>query len=291
MKTVNAHESGLSSPSPRNVSSSCTEATALELSREFVQRFWAGDSDWCAHIITPDFVWIGAQAEQFGQGAEEFNAVYSQVMQHAPRVITCDEEYEALPSDGKTFVVIAQYLGHTDPASSTAFADRQRLTLVWRATTDGLRLAHYHVSNPLRATVESEPFPTSFARETYRYALALTQQRGSDSVCELRDAEGCLNVLRLADVAYLEAQRQSTLIHCLNRQFRVRSGISDTAARIDPNNTGALARTHRSFAVNALYVERIGRDTVLLTTGNEVPLSARRRAEVEEQVARFFHAE
>lgn len=84
-----------------------------------------------------------------------------------------------LPSSSKrTFVVIAQYLGHTDPASGTAFSNRQRLSLVWRATPDGLRLFHYHVSNPLKATIGAEPFPTSFAKETYRYAMALSQQHG-----------------------------------------------------------------------------------------------------------------
>lgn len=265
---------------------------ALRLSREFLHRFWAGDAAWCRHIITPDFVWIGSLTEEFGQNAQAFMKEYDSIMSYSPRVVISDEEYHTLPSiDGKIFIVIAQYLGHTDPASGTTFSDRQRLSLIWRATPDGLRLAHYHVSNPLKATIGNEPFPTSFARETYRYTKALSQQMSSDATCELRDVEGNLNLLRPADITYLEAQRQSTVVHCMSRSFRVRSGITDVARRINTDSSDMLVRTHRSYAVNVLYVDRIGRTAVHLTTDKEIPLSAQRHAEVEQQVRKFFRLE
>lgn len=277
---------------PDAPTSEISGAAALELSREFLHRFWAGDANWCKRILSPDFVWIGALAKEFGQSLEPFLKEHDSIISYSPRVIISDEEYHVLPSSSKrAFVVIAQYLGHTDPASGTAFSDRQRLSLVWRATPDGLRLFHYHVSNPLKATIGAEPFPTSFAKETYRYAMALSQQHGRDATHELRDVEGNLNLLRLADVTHLEAQRQSTIVHCVSRTFRVRSGITDVAKRIDPETNGALVRTHRSYVANALYVDRVGRDTVHLTTGEELPLSAQRRSEVEAQVKRFFDAE
>lgn len=264
-------------------------AAALALSREFLHRFWAGDTRWCKSILSPDFVWIGALAKEFGQPLDLFLEELDSIISYSPRVIISDEEYHVLPSSSKkAFVVIAQYLGHTDPASGTAFSDRQRMSLVWRATPDGLRLFHYHVSNPLKATIGNEPFPTSFAKETYRYAMALTQQHGRDATYELRDVEGNLNLLRLADVTYLEAQRQSTVVHCMSRTFRVRMGITEVLKRIDPENSGALVRTHRSYVANALYVDRVGRDGVHLTTDDELPLSSQRRAEVEDQVKRFF---
>ncbi len=70
----------------------------------------------------------------------------------------------------------------------------------------------------------------------------------------------------------------------MESSFRVRGGISDIASKLDAASLGTLVRTHRSYAVNALYVERIDRDAVMMTTGAKLPLSARRRAEVEELI-------
>ncbi len=261
------------------------ESEVLALSREFLHRFWEGDTAWCFNALAPDFLWIGAQCEQFCMDRDTFHVVHAQVMRQIPGIVIIDEEYRCLPLDAENlFVVLLQYLAYTDPASTMIAADKQRGTLVWRRGEDGFKLAHYHVSNPLKPSLLGEVFPVSFAKETYRYMLARAQQVDSHSACELRDVEGSTHFLRLSDVVYLEASKQSTVVHCLKSSFRVRGGISDISAQIDAASLGTLVRTHRSFAVNALYVERIDRDAVAMTTGVKLPLSARRRVEVEERI-------
>ncbi len=263
------------------------EAGVLSLSREFVHRFWDGDIEWCFGRLAPDFSWIGAQCEQFDMGRDTFRVVHAQVAREIPNIILVDEEYRCLPFSAQgVFVVIGQYLAYTDPASDMIAADKQRVTLVWQRGEDGFMLAHYHVSNPLKPSLLGEVFPVSFAKETYRFMLARAQQVDFRSSCELRDVEGSTHFMHLSDVVYLEASKQSTVVHCLESSFRVRGGISDIASQLDSAALGMLVRTHRSFAVNALYVERIDRDAVVMTTGAKLALSARRRAEVRSASSR-----
>ncbi len=261
------------------------EEEVLALTREFVRRFWDGDVDWCSGVIAPDFTWIGAQAEQFDMGPSVFRAVHATVAQQMPNVIIVDEEYRYLPITDTVAMVLCQYLGYTDPSSDMVMADKQRSTFIWRCGEGGMELFHQHVSNPLKPAMHGEAFPVSFAKETHRYMIARARQLDVRNTCELRDAEGSTHFMNLSDVVYLEANKQSTVVHCLDTSFRVRGGISDIAAKLDSASLGVLIRTHRSYMVNALYVERIDRDAVALTTGDELALSSRRRAEVEEAIA------
>lgn len=261
------------------------EEEALTLTREFVRRFWDGDVDWCSSVVAPDFTWIGAQAEQFDMNPTVFRVVHASVAQQMPNVIIVDEEYRSLPiADTGVVMVLCQYLGYTDPSSDMVMADKQRSTFIWRRGERGMELFHQHVSNPLKPVMCGEAFPVSFAKETHRYMIARARQLDVRNTCELRDVDGSTHFMNLSDVVYLEANRQSTVVHCLDSSFRVRGGISDIAAKLDSASLGVLIRTHRSYAVNALYVERIDRDAVVMTTGAKLALSSRRRLEVEEAV-------
>lgn len=261
------------------------QSEVLALSREFVHRFWDGDIEWCFGCLAPEFSWIGAQCEQFDMARDTFRVVHAQVAREIPGIILADEEYRCLPLPARdVFVVVGQYLAYTDPTSGMIAADKQRVTLVWRQGEGGFELTHYHVSNPLKPSLLGEVFPVSFAKETHRYMLARAQQVDLRSACELRDVEGSTHFMHLSDVVYLEASKQSTVVHCVESSFRVRGGISDIASKLDAASLGTLVRTHRSYTVNALYVERIDRDAVMMTTGAKLPLSARRRTEVEELI-------
>ncbi len=264
---------------------------AVAASREFVHRFWNADTQGCAAMLAEDFVWVGADADQFGAGTDAFAQVHGKVVGQDARVILMNEEYRAIPSGGaRTVVVICQYRGFTGLAFTTSVVLRHRLTFVWRASPEGLRLVHCHLSEPAVQSGEGErPEGASFMLSANRCAFALFQ-RGVDEPVEIRDVDGGMHFIRQNDVLYLEARRQSTVVHCTTGQFRLREGIGRVIERIDPSGSDLFAFTHRSFVVNVMYVACVGRDTVTMANGDELSLSSRRRDEVLAQVGRVQKA-
>lgn len=198
----------------------------------------------------------------------------------ARAIALTQEEYRPLLLSEDMVIMAGQYLVYSDPTMSMVFASRQRLTLVWCAGEDGeLRLGHLHASNPLTVARPNEPFPVGYARETYRYAMVMANQKSYQNSSELCDVNGNVQMVRLSDVVYLEASRQSTIVHCLSKVFRVRDGIARVAQTLSGKTGRGLVCVHRSYYVNALYVDTIRRGDILLTDGQVVPISTRRYAE------------
>lgn len=259
---------------------------AIALTREFVHRFYNGETDWICRMLTPDFTWIGAQEEQYCFDIDMFRKTHAAICEAMPRCVMTQEEYRPVLTGEDMVIVIGQYLAYTDPTMSMVFASRQRLTLVWCAGEDGdLRLGHLHAFNPLTVNQPGEAFPIGYARETYRYAMVMANQKSYQNSSELRDASGNIQMVRLSDVVYLEASRQSTIVHCLSKVFRVREGIARVSRTLSGKTGRGLVCVHRSYYVNALYVDTIRREDVLLTNGQAVPISTRRYAEACSAIA------
>ena len=263
---------------------------AVSASREFVHCFWNADVKGCAAFLSPDFSWVGVGADDFGGGAESFAQMHGRMVEQNARVILMGEEYRAVPPGGtRTVVVACQYRCFTGFSLSAASSLRQRATFVWRARPEGLRLVHCHLSQPVPEAGDARPESSTPSFSANRYAMTLLEN-GSDEPVEIRDVDGGMHFIRQTDVFYLEARRQSTVVHCTTGQFRLREGIGRVIERIDPNGSDLFAFTHRSFVVNVMYVACVGRDTVTMANGDELSLSSRRRDEVLAQVGRVQKA-
>lgn len=260
---------------------------AVAATEEFVHRFWSGDVKWCASVLAPEFTWIGAQIEQMNLDAKGFVKTHAAIMKEAPRVVLMNEKYTHVASPSpQVYVVLAEYYGYTEPTNNEAFASTQRCTFVWKQAPQGLRLVHYHVSNPLMLSKRGENFPTSFSKDVYRYTLLLSSKRCYRSTVELRDILGNIHVLRLAEIVYLEAQKQSTIVHTSDGSFRLREGISKVMDKLNESDSIAFVRIHRSYVVNPLYVRTIQAEDIELSDGQVLPLSARRRGEATELIGK-----
>ena len=260
---------------------------AEQLTRDFAHAYWDADIDRVETMLADDFIWIGAQDDEFALDKAASVEEFRKVAQNFKRVVLAEEEYKCVLSGGGLHVVVGQYLGYTDPQLEMLFAAKQRLTLVWREGPDGtMLLAHYHVSNPLDAVEPGEKFPKKYAQETFRYVKALSQQRGHSSTCSLRDSNGVLRLVRPFDVEYLEAMQKSTLVHCAGGTFKVRIGITDLIGKLSGDSVHCFVRTHRCYAVNALFVVNLRPGTASMVSGAEVPVSTRRTREVREDIDR-----
>lgn len=258
----------------------------IGISRDFLHHFWNGDVEWCREMLDGGFTWIGTQEDQFAVDAGIFGKAQAATCAAIPRIILMDEEFEVSFKTEDTFVVTAQYLGDTNPSVSLAFMSRRRVTFVWHRTDLGLRLAHCHVSNPQKPSRDDEAFPVAYAQETHRYANMIATQKSCRHASSVRDVQGNVHMLRLYEVMYLEANRQSTVVHCVSKIFRVREGIASLAKTIMGDEGKGLVHVQRSFYVNALYVGEVGGEDLTLFDGTKIPVSGRRRAEVCEEIAR-----
>ncbi len=264
---------------------------AVAASREFVHRFWNADTAGCVAMLSPDFSWVGVEADDFGGGAETFAQMHGRMAGPDVRVILMGEEYRAIPSGGtRTVVVACQYRCFTGLSFTSTSSLRQRVTFVWRARPEGLRLVHCHLSQPVSGQdADAQPAAQAPSFSADRYAMTLLRD-GADEPVEIRDVDGGVHFIRPTDVLYLEARRQSTVVHCVSGQFRLREGIGRVVERVDPKATGLFVFTHRSFSVNSMYVTCVGRDTVEMSNGDVLSLSVRRRDEVLEQIGRVQKA-
>lgn len=264
-----------------------TAQNAERLSREFIHAYWGADIDRVAAMLADDFVWIGAQDDEYSMDKETAVAEFRAVAHNFKRVVLTEEEYHCIHSTRSLSIVIGQYLGYTDPQLEMLFSAKQRLTLIWRKGPDGnLLLAHYHVSNPLDAVDPGEKFPKRYAQETFRYVNAMVRQRDASSMCPVRDTEGVLHLIQPFDIEYLEAMRQCTVVHGPNGEFKVRMGIAELADKISGDTLHCLVRAHKSFVVNAMFVISIGRGSLVMESGATVPISPKRSQEVCEAIER-----
>ncbi|MCI1344712.1 MAG: LytTR family transcriptional regulator, partial [Atopobiaceae bacterium] len=98
----------------------------------------------------------------------------------------------------------------------------------------------------------------------------------------LRDADGISHFLSLSDIVYIEASRQSTLVHAVTGTFRMSEGITHLLTRLD----GKFVRIHRGFAVNVDHVEGMRPGYVMLDEGTSLPVPSRRTREVADDLRR-----
>ncbi|WP_195938144.1 LytR/AlgR family response regulator transcription factor [Romboutsia sp. 1001713B170131_170501_G6] len=87
------------------------------------------------------------------------------------------------------------------------------------------------------------------------------------------------------EIKYIEVQKKNMLIHTINKNLDVRYSLEKIEKDI---NLDKFVRCHKSFLVNLSYVENIKSNTIILESGEEVPVSRYRYKEVKEKFLKFL---
>jgi two-component system, LytTR family, response regulator len=117
-----------------------------------------------------------------------------------------------------------------------------------------------------------------------RFASAMRRARE-----KLRIARECKRVwigdaiVDARDITCIEADDYYAIVHHEGKRSLVRESLDSLQLRLAPDS---FVRTHRGFIVNLAAVTTIRR-SIVLRDGTRVPISRRRRAQVEEAVRRF----
>jgi two-component system, LytTR family, response regulator len=96
-------------------------------------------------------------------------------------------------------------------------------------------------------------------------------------------------ILDVAEIAWIEADDYYAAVHAGGKRHLVRESLASLEARLDRRQ---FVRAHRSAIVNLAEVREVrsssqGEYLLLLKDGSQLPLSRRRRHNVEEAIRRF----
>ena len=189
----------------------------------------------------------------------------------------------------------------------SAIADAQRPHVVFVTAYDkfALRAFEVHALDYLLKPVNEERFDAALARvreamshatdnsivQRVRQVAADLQVAASASMVSAVDrlpikVNGRIIVIRLADIDWIEADRDYVSVHVGEKTWLMRETIAALELRLAPSG---FVRIHRSALVNAERVKELrpqdkGEYTVILNDGTELKLTRNYRASVERLV-------
>lgn len=254
--------------------------TTGELTRRLVHAICRNDSRWIRSVADEDFRAIGLLRDQYMITLDDM----LDVLDTMPKALISRETYQQVVCSGDISVDTGRFTAYTDLRDRMALVDIHRITAVWRLRDEGWRLAHLHYSNEPRSMPGGERSPMSMASEAYRYLELLTAQRNRRNTRRIRDVEGKTHLMALADVVYLQAMGQSTVVHGSSDTFRVHETLGRVARQYGLDERYGYVRVHRSYLVNVLYVVSVG-DELQLSTGASIPVPRRKAVELRRYLA------
>lgn len=86
-------------------------------------------------------------------------------------------------------------------------------------------------------------------------------------------------------ILYIEAQRKNCVIVTEKNSTNIRSKISDIEKYLIPHS---FVKIHRSYLVNYRHIFYIGKSSLQLTNGQELPISRGKVNEIKEGFRRFY---
>lgn len=150
--------------------------------------------------------------------------------------------------------------------------------------TSGVQVVYVGVDENKLARVSSARhaslLPTSFDRNALASAVLqalTTYDRWLEQPLLVRTRNFDRMVMP-SRVVFVESDRRKVRIHVSDDVFEAYGKISEFL-RMLPSN---FVQCHKSFLVNLGFVEQLERDCVVLTTGERVPVSQKRRKETRE---------
>ncbi|MCC8129188.1 MAG: LytTR family DNA-binding domain-containing protein [Clostridiales bacterium] len=144
-------------------------------------------------------------------------------------------------------------------------------------------------------TFEVQPFrfvrKRRFQKEIDGLVRALTQElerRGDKWLRFSSESDGTVYSVNIRKLVYVEARGKSCRLRSVEMTEEVRVQFQTLCRQLEED---AFIQVHRSYLVNPYYIYRIDADTVLLDTGETVPLSRRRRAQIKEAYFQWSRCE
>lgn len=242
----------------------------ISATKSFISFLWNGDMNTCRALSADDFTFVGPFEHSSDMDIAHFVDFRVKLNLILERLSYEIDSIEFVYGDTHTAITTADMEVWQDKGHIAML----RSTLVWRITANGHRLAHLHMSVPIKLQPDSSH---NSASEFIDIVPALSSE-GKPLI--MKDSSSKTHLVNLAETSYLEAQHQYTMIYTMPEPFRVRESLTNTIGRFP----SYFVRVHRSYAVNAFLASSISQDAISLKNGEEVPIPAKRAAAVRKLV-------
>ncbi|MDD5799645.1 MAG: LytTR family transcriptional regulator [Coriobacteriales bacterium] len=248
------------------------------MSRDFVERLWAGDVECCVRLLDDEFSFVGPFSGPLGTGPQQIADFCARSRPVARMLRFHIQGVRDVYSDARTSVVLL--VGQATSDGSDSSHSSFRCTFVWHMVGDGARLAHLHASVPM--LVAALDGVHELGQMGQHDALAAEAKTPSDPApVVLRDTNGQTHILGVRQTTYLESLHQYTLVHGAGvPAFKVRASLTSLLMRFP----AYFVRVHRSYAVNSLLVRSISGSEIRLSDGSRVPIPVKRATQVKSDV-------
>ena len=126
-------------------------------------------------------------------------------------------------------------------------------------------------------------------QEATVHAIAAELERRRGHIISLSDAgTGKTYRVDVNELVYVEVLDKRCTVHTTAGTIDIRCRLADIEALLEGQ---PFLKPHRSYLVNGRFVFNVGRTALTLTTGEEIPLSRNRAAEVKQQFLELVREE
>lgn len=251
---------------------------AVRLTREGLDRFWQGDGDFTLDLCAPDVIWIGAQEEQFCKGLDAMATEYGKILEQLIPCYLADAEFQIAKHAARTCTVVGRYLTTTDERSAMFLQVPQRCTTCWEVFDGKLRITHQHISNPIGEMKRTSD--ESMVREMGELSRRLMERRFTSQLSSqqivVRARDGVTYYVPTGHIVCVEAEGKHSKLYTDDKTIPACDSFGTLVSRLPAE----FAPVQRSFVVNLDRVRELLKRGIVLSNGMEIPIPARRLAEV-----------
>ena len=224
------------------------DAAAAQTTKEYLNRYGAGNG-------------VSFQADLFARGEELLDG-------YTPRyeLILMDIRLEG----GMSGMELAQEIRKLDTFVQIIFITS---------------LARYAVKSYEVGALDFLTKPVSFYQFSMKLDRALRVIRRNEDICLTVPTVRGLKVLPSREIRFLEVSDHDLIFHTEQGEYRTRGSLGKTEEQLAGHS---FLRTAVSHLVNLRYVSEIDGNTMILTTGERLPISRSRKKEVLAGLAAYL---
>ncbi|MDD3401974.1 MAG: LytTR family transcriptional regulator [Hespellia sp.] len=250
---------------------------------ENVRSFYYRDKGYTTAPMSDDFMWIGSNDFQWCEGLEEFLRVTENEYQE-PSVMLSDEEYHLLFHEHNVWVVYGRYKATAALSDGSVIYAHVRGTYVWRRMDGELRLVHVHGSHAQDIPLNQIPLPQDRLTEHspfFNYMKRMDAMNSDVDKLVFRGRDGMFRYPRSTEVLYLKAANQNCTVCTSTGDFEAVGLLAEYFKKMPAE----FLRIHKSYAVNITHIASFCRYKVVLTNGQELPVSRARYMELKNRLS------
>ena len=244
---------------------------------------YSGDHTALLSLLDPHAVAMDGWGRVFAS-VEELRESF-EARGEAPSLLMREARFAlAGPSAPNAATVVGTFRLYTGPRETCLAATVQRATACFARGPQGWSAFHLHISPERSEEVDAAAFPLGIGKETYRYVRSILrtgQRAGALPTRVMLGPVGDQLLIDPGDVLYVEAKGKNSLVHASGGSFSVRMLLSEVQEQLP----GSFVRAHRGFLVSTARITGMRRFELVLTDGTEIPVPARRYAEVRREIA------